>query len=82
MSSDGSGNNWRGFAAYPALRTRLAAALAAFDPSTMPSATAIGRLALPRLAAGEGVAAGAAAPLYVRHRVALTTAERAAGLTL
>ncbi len=71
-----------GFTAYPALRTRLAGALAACDPTLMPSASAIARLALPRLAAGEGVAAGAAAPLYVRHRVALTTAERAAGAVL
>jgi len=71
-----------GFAAYPALRKRLAGALAACDPTLLPTATAIGRLALPILAAGEGVAAAAAAPLYVRHRVALTTAERAAGSTL
>lgn len=71
-----------GFAAYPALGTRLATVLAACDPTVLPSATAIARLALPRLAAGEGVAAGEAAPLYVRHRVALTTAERAAGFTL
>ena len=80
------GSDWYGvgpgFAAYPALRTRLAGALATCDPTLMPSATAIGRLALPRLAAGEGVAAADAAPLYVRHRVALTTAERAAGSTL
>ena len=31
---------------------------------------------------GEGVPAREAAPLYVRHRVALTTAERAAGMRL
>jgi hypothetical protein len=35
---------------------------------------------LPRFAAGEGVPAHDAAPFYVRHRVALTIAERAAGL--
>jgi len=71
-----------GFAAYPALNARLAGALAACDPTLLPSASAIARLALPRLAAGEGVAAGEAAPLYVRHHVALTTAERAAGSML
>jgi tRNA threonylcarbamoyladenosine biosynthesis protein TsaB len=71
-----------GFAAYPALCTRLGGALAACDASLMPSASAIARLALPRLAAGEGVTAGEATPLYVRHRVALTTAERAAGSML
>ena len=40
---------------------------------------AIGTLALPRLAAGEGVAARDAAPIYLRHKVALTSAERAVG---
>jgi len=43
---------------------------------------AIGALALPRFAAGEGVPARDAAPLYVRQRVALTSAERAAGTKL
>jgi len=32
--------------------------------------------------AGQGTAAAGALPLYVRHRVALTTAERAAGARL
>jgi len=67
----------RGFAAYPSLRTQLA--LESVDADAVPDARAIGELAQPRLAAGEGVAAAAALPLYVRHRVALTTAERAAG---
>ena len=71
-----------GFAAYPALRERLASALASCDPTAQPTASAIGTLAAPRFAAGEGVAARDAAPLYVRHRVALTTAERAAGVRL
>jgi tRNA threonylcarbamoyladenosine biosynthesis protein TsaB len=43
---------------------------------------AIGELAAPRFSRGEGVAADAALPVYVRHRVALTTAERDAGLRL
>lgn len=80
------GGGWRGvgngFAAYPALRERLAGALAGCDESILPTATAIGSLALPRFAAGEGVPAREAAPLYIRHRVALTTAERAAGMRL
>ena len=71
-----------GFAVYPALRLRLAPALADCDAGVTPTASAIGVLALPRFAAGEGVPARDAAPLYVRHRVALTTAERAAGSTL
>jgi tRNA threonylcarbamoyladenosine biosynthesis protein TsaB len=69
-----------GFAAYPELASRLA--LDRFDAGIVPDARAIGELAQPRLAAGEGVAAADALPLYVRHRVALTTAERAAGARL
>lgn len=73
----GAGN---GYAAYPALAADLG--LAAVDASLRPTAQSIGELALPRLAAGESVAAAQALPLYVRHRVALTTAERAAGARL
>jgi tRNA threonylcarbamoyladenosine biosynthesis protein TsaB len=69
-----------GFAAYPSLRVHLA--LEHVDVDAVPDARAIGELAQPRFAAGEGVAAAAALPLYVRHRVALTTAERAAGVRL
>ncbi|HZV54388.1 MAG TPA: tRNA (adenosine(37)-N6)-threonylcarbamoyltransferase complex dimerization subunit type 1 TsaB [Rhodocyclaceae bacterium] len=43
-----------------------------------PTAAAVARLAAPLLARGEGVDAGEAAPLYVRDKVALTTAERLA----
>lgn len=70
----GAGN---GFAAYPQLGRQLA--LARVDAVARPTAQAIGALAQPRLAAGEGVAAGDALPIYVRHRVALTVSERAAG---
>jgi len=76
-SWSGAGN---GFGAYPLLVERFAGA--SFDERIVPSAVAVGTLALPRFAAGEAVAASAAAPLYVRHRVALTTAEREAGQTL
>ena len=73
----GAGN---GFALYPALASRLA--LSAVDGAIRPTAQAIAELALPRLAAGEGVDAADALPVYVRHRVALTTAERDAGIRL
>ena len=69
-----------GFAAYPSLRERYGEALSECDATIVPSASAVGKLALPLFAAGEGVPARDAAPLYVRHRVALTIAERAAGL--
>lgn len=75
----GAGN---GFAAYAALGERLAGALAERDERALPTAIAIGTLALPRLEAGEGVPAREAAPLYVRHRVALTAAERDSGQRL
>jgi tRNA threonylcarbamoyladenosine biosynthesis protein TsaB len=73
----GAGN---GFAAYPDLATRLG--LGRVHPAARPTATAIAMLALPRLAAGDGLPAAEALPLYVRHRGALTTRERAAGAVL
>ena len=77
------GGGWTGvgsgFAAYPALRERCLPVLASCEPTLSPTATAIGTLALPRFAAGEGVAARDAAPIYLRHKVALTSAERAVG---
>ncbi len=45
-------------------------------PEIHPGATAVARLAAPRLAAGEGVDAARIAPVYLRDKVALTTQER------
>ena len=73
----GAGN---GFAAYPALATDLSLAHVAAD--AYPTALSIAELALPRLAAGAGVPAADAAPMYVRQRVALTAAEQAQGMRL
>jgi tRNA threonylcarbamoyladenosine biosynthesis protein TsaB len=73
----GAGN---GFAAYPALARQLGLSQTAAD--ARPTAQAIGELALPRLAAGHGVAAADTLPLYIRHRVALTSAEQEAGVRL
>lgn len=75
------GEGWSGcgagFAAYrDALALRHGPRLAAVDPEIFPSAAAVVRLAAPRLAAGEGVAAAAALPFYLRDRVALKTSER------
>ncbi len=46
-------------------------------PEVHPTALAVAQLAGPRLAAGEGVDAALAAPLYLRDKVALTVKERA-----
>lgn len=78
------GGEWiaagNGFAAYPSLLKHYGAAVSENDPSIAPGAAAIGKLALPRFAAGEGASARDASPIYIRHRVALTVAERAAGM--
>lgn len=47
-------------------------------PGLYPTAAAVARLAAPLLVRGEGVDAAAAQPVYVRDKVALTTAERLA----
>jgi tRNA threonylcarbamoyladenosine biosynthesis protein TsaB len=69
-----------GFAVYPDLQSRLE--LGAIDAATIPKARAVAAIASRRVADGETVAASEAMPFYVRHRVALTTAERDAGLRL
>ena len=64
------------FAAYGA---RLPESLAALPRAeALPTAPALLRLAPMLLAAGLAVPAEQALPLYVRERVALTTAEREA----
>jgi len=45
-------------------------------PEVHPTAAAVARLAAPRLAAGEGVDAAQAIPVYLRDKVALTLAEQ------
>jgi tRNA threonylcarbamoyladenosine biosynthesis protein TsaB len=62
-----------GIAAYEAhFRGRYAR----LKPEIHPSAAAVARLAAPRLAAGEGVDAAQAVPVYVRDKVAQTIGER------
>jgi tRNA threonylcarbamoyladenosine biosynthesis protein TsaB len=71
------GDGWTGcgsgFSAYEDIfRSRFSS----FDAEIHPSALAVARLAAPRLAAGEGVDAALAAPVYVRDKVAFTVEER------
>ena len=69
-----AGDDWvgcgNGFAAYPGFMK-----LKNVFPEIHPAAAAVARLAAPRFAAGEGVDAALAAPLYVREKVALTQKE-------
>lgn len=53
-------------------------ALARTRPEVRPTAAAVARLAVPRFERGEGGDAASAAPIYIRDKVALTTAERLA----
>jgi tRNA threonylcarbamoyladenosine biosynthesis protein TsaB len=75
-----AGDGWigcgSGFAAFPDL---LGNKIGCVRPEIHPTALAVARLAAPKLAAGQGVDAAQAAPLYVRDKVALTTQELAAG---
>ncbi len=59
------------------LQDRYAANLAAVDEQAVPQARAIAQLAAPVFAAGRGVDAAEALPLYLRDKVALKTSERA-----
>lgn len=68
MSGDWAGCG-SGFAVYGNL------GLSRVLPEVHPSAVAVARLAGPRLAAGEGVDASLAAPIYVREKVAFTRTE-------
>lgn len=66
-----------GFAASgAALQTRLGERLARINAEAFPHARDIAALAVARLARGEGVPAWEAAPIYIRDKVALKTAER------
>ena len=65
-----------GVQAYPETFAALAAERR--YPEILPHAASIARLALVAVANGEGVDARDAQPLYLRNKVALTTAERLA----
>ncbi len=70
----GCGSGFRAHGA--ALALRCGSHLVRVDPDALPHASAMLRLALPRLAAGEGKDPAEAVPLYVRDKVALKTHER------
>lgn len=67
------------FGAYgDALIPALGGRLAGFDASPVPRASSVARLAATRFAQGGAIDPALAAPLYVRDKVAMTTAERLA----
>jgi tRNA threonylcarbamoyladenosine biosynthesis protein TsaB len=66
-----------GFAAYPAAFAGHAFAAGA-HADIVPHARELARLAAPALAAGQAVPAAQAQPLYLRNKVAYTSAERQA----
>ncbi len=66
-----------GFAMHgDALSERYAGQLAGSDAGILPQADAIAQLAAPLFAAGQGMDAALAMPLYLRDKVALKTSER------
>src|SRR6266576_598126 len=69
-----------GFAVYAELASLPG--IAGVHANTLPTARAIGELACPLFESGQGVPASQARPLYIRQRIALTTAERNAGMRL
>jgi tRNA threonylcarbamoyladenosine biosynthesis protein TsaB len=58
---------------------RLAGRLDRIAPEVRPSASAVARLAAPRLAAGGGLDAALATPHYIRDKIALTSSEQGKG---
>jgi len=68
-----------GFAAHgTVLQARYNGQLDNIDASCVPQARAIAELAVPLFAAGKGLDAAQAMPLYLRDKVALKTSERLA----
>jgi tRNA threonylcarbamoyladenosine biosynthesis protein TsaB len=77
-----TGGDWfgvgSGFLAHgDLLRARYVTNLVGVDEQAVPQARAIAQLAAPMFAAGRGVDAAEALPLYLRDKVALKTSERA-----
>jgi len=70
------GSGWDAY--RDALSAHLPTAPIFTDGTRFPQACAIARLAAPQLAAGRGVAAEFALPVYLRDKVALTLEEQRA----
>jgi len=68
----------RGFAAYPLLAALPGLVLDPSDSQALPNAREFALLGASRLTLGEGLDPADVSPLYLRDKVALTEAERAA----
>lgn len=68
-----------GFDRHPWLRDAYRESVEMRFENDLPRAGSVARVAARRFARGAGIAAEHAAPLYLRDKVALTTAERRAG---
>lgn len=76
------GGDWRvagnALVAYPVLRERVAAAGLIDTGLSVPRAASVAHLGMRAMRGGQSVSASEALPIYVRDKVALTTAERLA----
>ena len=70
------GDGWVGCGnGFDVYKESLDSKVSVSKPQVHPTAIAVAQLAAPRLAAGEGVDAALAAPIYVRDKVAFTKEE-------
>ncbi|HTG97660.1 MAG TPA: tRNA (adenosine(37)-N6)-threonylcarbamoyltransferase complex dimerization subunit type 1 TsaB [Burkholderiales bacterium] len=70
------GDGWVGVGSgFEAYRQELASKVSMVRSMVHPTALSVAQLAAPRFAAGEGVDAAQAAPVYLRDKVALTQQE-------
>jgi len=70
------GEGWVGIGnGFEVYREQLKGKVSTARPMIHPTAVAVAQLAAPRLAAGEGVDAAQAAPVYLRDKVAFTREE-------
>lgn len=67
-----------GFASYGEVLRGRKPDILRVRPDVYPTASAVAHIAAPILARGDGIAAAAAQPIYVRDKVAMTTLERLA----
>ena len=76
----GAGSGWQTYAEQ--LSAIYNEQLLAIQPTLLPTASAIIRLAQPIFKSGNAKSASEAMPIYIRNRVALKTVEREQGLRL